>query len=258
MKYWYQPHKSIEEYVKRILVLDDFTVSDSFALPLYANGMPNLLFKTQKGLIGNKNIGNLTLFGQTITPEDWAVKEDFTLIAYFFKPYALGPLFGIAAQELTDHPIDLTSWKPAKVSELTEQLLNTDTTSKKLKLLNNFILNLIKNSNKDCQVIKYSADQLMFCPKPDALPNIRNDLEISTRTFQRRFKKHIGITPNQYRRICQFHSAFRQLRSRQFQKLSDIAYQHGYADQSHYIRVFREFTNITPKEYLQLGVSGIK
>lgn len=256
MEYWYQkPHKSIEKYVKHILVLDDFPVSGSFALPLYANGMPNLLFKTEKGLIGNKSAGNLTLIGQTISPENWAVEESFTLIAYFFKPYALGALFGIAAGELTDQPIDLTSWNPAKVSDLQEQLLNAGTTGKRLKLLDKFILKLIKNHKKDCKVIKYLTDHIRHCPKPDALPTVRDELEMSTRTFQRRFKKQVGVTPNQYRRICQFHSAFRQLRSRQFQKLSDIAYRHGYADQSHYIRAFREFTNITPKEYLQFGVA---
>lgn len=54
MKDWHKPHKSIEAYVNYILVLDDFGVSDSFALSLYANGMPNLLFKTSEGLVGNK------------------------------------------------------------------------------------------------------------------------------------------------------------------------------------------------------------
>lgn len=125
-------------------MLKDVTVSGSFSLPLYANGMPNLLFRTQKGRIGNKSTGNLTLFGQTIAPERWAVEGTFTLIAYLFKPYALGALFGIAAQELTDHPIDLSLWKSAEASELQEQLLNADTTGKQLTLLNAFILELIK------------------------------------------------------------------------------------------------------------------
>lgn len=253
--YYQEPDKSIQGFVERILVLEDFPVAGSFALPLYANGMPNLLFKTKKGLIGNNNTGNLTLFGQTTCPENWVVEEDFTLIAYFFKPYAIGPLFGIAAKELTDHPIDLSLWKSAIAYELQERLLNAETTENRLKLLNKFIFELIKNHKKSCQAVKYSAHQLMTCPEPDALPNIRNELEISTRTFQRRFKKHVGVSANQFRRICQFYSGFRQLQSGRFQKLSDIAFQHGYADQSHYIRLFREFTNITPKEYLKLGAA---
>jgi AraC-like DNA-binding protein len=67
------------------------------------------------------------------------------------------------------------------------------------------------------------------------------------------FERNIGVAPNLYRRICQFNSAFTQLNIRNHQKLSDIAFQNGYADQSHYIRSFKEFTNITPKEYLQFA-----
>ena len=50
--------------------------------------------------------------------------------------------------------------------------------------------------------------------------------------------------------------AFRQPNNRQFQNLSDIDYDNDYANQSHYIRAFKEFTNITPKEYLHLGIAG--
>jgi len=34
-------------------------------------------------------------------------------------------------------------------------------------------------------------------------------------------------------------------------KLSDVAYENGYADQSHFIRSFREFTGYTPSQYQQ-------
>jgi AraC-like DNA-binding protein len=67
------------------------------------------------------------------------------------------------------------------------------------------------------------------------------------------FEKNIGIAPNLYRRICQFNSAFQQLNNRKYCKLSDIAFENGYADQSHYIRAFKEFTNLTPKDYLNFG-----
>jgi AraC-like DNA-binding protein len=38
--------------------------------------------------------------------------------------------------------------------------------------------------------------------------------------------------------------------------LSDIAFENGYADQSHYVRAFKEFTNITPKDYLKFAEQG--
>ena len=80
---------------------------------------------------------------------------------------------------------------------------------------------------------------------------------MSERTFQRLFESNVGISPKMFSRICQFHSAFQQLDEGRFTKLSDIAYQNGYADQSHMIRTFKEFTNVSPKEYLHLS-SGFR
>jgi AraC-like DNA-binding protein len=79
-------------------------------------------------------------------------------------------------------------------------------------------------------------------------------LNLTERTFQRIFKKYVGITANEYRRICQFQMAFYQLKARQFDKLTDVVYDNGYFDQSHYTRSFKEFTNTTPNEYLQSGL----
>ena len=82
---------------------------------------------------------------------------------------------------------------------------------------------------------------------------MQDELYITERTFQRMFEDKVGVSPNQYRRIAQFNSAFQQLNQRQFKHFSDIAFNNDYADQSHFIRAFKEFTNLTPKEYLKFG-----
>src|SRR5262245_6877124 len=99
------PDKKIADYTDRILIIENNKVTTPFVLPLYANGVPTLLFKSVKGKIGNNNANHITLFGQTVLPETLALNEEFTLIAYFFKPYTLISLFGVQAQELTDRPI---------------------------------------------------------------------------------------------------------------------------------------------------------
>ena len=90
----------------------------------------------------------------------------------------------------------------------------------------------------------------------EILSVLLNKLNLTERTFQRIFKKYVGITPNQYRRICQFQISFAQLRSKKFDTLTDVAYDNGFADQSHFIRSFREFTQITPGNYLKFGMNG--
>lgn len=248
-----KPNDKIAEYVERILVIENYQIATPFSLPLFANGLPTLLFKSTKGTIGNSSNTYLTLFGQTILPETLTFTEDFTLIAYFFKPYSLLSIFGVTAQELTDKPIDLKLLAPKKTIKLQEQLLNSDTIENRIILLDNYISNLIANSKSDCPIIKYAANKIASNPSKEVLILVQKELHITERTFQRMFEKNIGIAPNLYRRVCQFNSAFQQLNNRNYLKLSDIAFKNGYADQSHYIRSFKEFTNLTPKDYLNFG-----
>lgn len=248
------PSAKIADYVHEILVIENLHVTNSFVLPLYANGSPTLLFQTSKAKI-NGNWNNLTLFGQTVFPDTLTIKENFTLIAYFFKPFALYDLFGISAQEFTDNPIDLNLLSPVVTKQLQEQLLNTTSINEMLRLLNDYIFRLITKVKTESRLIQYSTSTIACNPNKETLVHVQKELFVTERTFQRMFEKNIGIAPNQYRRICQFHRSFRQLQLRKFGKLSDIAFANGYSDQSHYIRAFKEFTGITPKDYMNFGTA---
>lgn len=248
-----KPQANIAEYVERILVIEHYQITNPFSLPLFANGSPTLLFKSTKGSIKNSPTSNFTLFGQTVFPEALTFTEDFTLIAYFLKPYSLISLFGITAKELTDKPIDLNLVAPQKTFSLQEQLLNADSIEKMIALLNNYISTLIARVKTEASIIKYATIKIVNNPSKQILVAVQKELHITEKTFERMFEKNVGVAPNLYRRICQFNAGFQQLNNRKFNKLSDIAFDHGFADQSHYIRSFKEFTNITPKEYLNFG-----
>jgi AraC-like DNA-binding protein len=248
-----KPADKLSEYVQDILVIEKYHVTVPFCLPLFANGTPTLLFHTAQGQF-KTNSGYLTLFGQTILPDQLQINHDFTLIAYFLKPYALISLFGISAQELTDKPVDFNLI--SKSTDLQEQLLNSNTAGEMLLVLDHYIFSLIPGNSKDRSVIKYAAEKIFKNPTRRILSEIQKDICVTERTLQRMFEKDIGVSPNQFRKIHQFNRAFRQLNNRQFQSLSDIAYDNDYADQSHYIRAFKEFTNITPREYLHVGIPG--
>ena len=60
-------------------------------------------------------------------------------------------------------------------------------------------------------------------------------------------REYVGMNPKEYGRIARFQRALRmmQLGSRDY---ADIAYANGYSDQSHFIRDFRQFSGMTPKQ----------
>lgn len=248
----YNPSEKINEYVDEILIIENNDVKNIFALPLFANGKPTLLFQNTKGQINNSS-NYLTLFGQTIIPEEIIFTQNFVLIAYFFKPFAINELFGFSIKEITDNPINLNLVDNKKANELQEKLLNENNICGMLKTIDDFVFELImkiKNKNK---LIALATEKIAENPSKEILVQTQQELFVTERTFQRLFKENIGISPNQYRRITQFNSAFQQLNSKQFSQLTDIVFENNYADQSHFIRTFKEFTNLTPKEYLNFG-----
>ena len=255
MKYWYQkPNQLIAEYVRTVLILEGASQPGSSNLPLFTNGMPALYCRTEKEETGNDKILQLTLFGKSAPADGWDADNKTTIIAYFFKPFTLASLFNIATTELIESPVDLSNWNAQKTNALRTQLMYASSTIRKIEILDNLLVHQLQENCKECEIIRYATDQVMNDPGTQVLPAMLKKLQLTERTFQRIFKKYVGVTPNQYRRICQFQLSFSQLRSKDFEKLTDIAYDNGFADQSHFIRSFREFTKTTPLNYLRSGL----
>ena len=82
-----------------------------------------------------------------------------------------------------------------------------------------------------------------------SLAELREKLRMSERTFERRFKDFTGISPKLFTRISRFQVSLKQLQVKGYDKLSDIAFENNYADQSHFIRSFNEFAGFTPNSY---------
>jgi AraC-like DNA-binding protein len=189
------PNPAIAEYVERILVIESYKMATPFLLPLFANGSPTLVFSSVKGTIKNNNTSHLTLFGQTILPETFVLPENFTFIAYFFKPYAIGSIFRVMPKELTDRPVDLNLLALKKTNGLQEQLLNACTTEKIIALLDNYISGLIVDAKKDYLVLSYAANTIAQNSSAEVLSLVQKELCMTERTFQRMFEKNIGIAP---------------------------------------------------------------
>jgi AraC-like DNA-binding protein len=83
----------------------------------------------------------------------------------------------------------------------------------------------------------------------ESLRQLHRHVGVSERSLERRFKTSIGLGPKRYARICRFKAALRDLQQGRFTQLTTLAYSHGYTDQSHFIREFRQFTGLTPGQY---------
>ncbi len=63
-------------------------------------------------------------------------------------------------------------------------------------------------------------------------------------------KKYIGLTPKYYQRILRFNEILQQIQKKEKIVWSHVAYQCGYADQSHFIKEFKHFSGFNPQEFI--------
>src|SRR6185436_4852351 len=208
MKYWYQkPHPGLSEHIRTVLILEGFTHSESDK-PLFTNGIPALVCRTEKDEEGNENISQLTLFGKSTPPDTWSINENTTVIAYFFQPFAMACMFTVPAARIAATPIDLSNWSPHKTNALRTQLLYAKTTEQKIAVIENLLIHQFQHNKEVCDIIRYATDQIMYDSHAEVLSAVLEKLNLNERTFQRTFKKYVGVTPSQYRRICQFQLSF--------------------------------------------------
>ena len=180
------------------------------------------------------------------------------MVAYFFKPFALPVTFGVEAGCVAGAPVDLRQWSAHKSNALMTQLLSSLSEVATRETLDEFISQQIRTNQRECEIVRLATDRIMMDPSPDVLNRVQHDLRVSERSLQRIFRKYVGVSPTQYRRICQFQGSFSQLRSGNFENLTDVAFDSGFADQSHFIRSFKEFAATTPDHYLKAGLEEKK
>lgn len=254
MEYRYQaPDPKLAPYVRTVLMVEGGKSFEGSKVPLFTNGMAALLFRSTA-----ESILELALYGKSTPADRWEVKKGACNIAFFFKPFSLAPMFNLDAINLKATSIDLRRWNAHKANALWISLAGAKTLDQKIEELEHLLLIQLKEQGEVCEIIQRATERLMSDTGTEALSSLLKELGLQERTLQRIFKKHVGVTPNQFRRICQFQFSFTRVRGGRFDHLTDVAFDSGFADQSHFIRTFKEFTKMRPLEYLKTGLKRKK
>jgi len=218
-----------------------------------SDGTPGLIFQlsdNQTIIDGEKaKLANAFIFGQTIKRRKMELLGQFDTLGVLFFPNSLKSIFGIKANLLTDTCLDFSLITADEHKFLHERLSESNSTEERIGLLSNYFLSQIQRHGFDNNAVSFAVNEIQKTNGSLNYQSLLKDLKISERSLERHFKQHVGITPKMYMRICRFQASLSQLKQKGYQKLSDIAYENGYADQSHFIREFKEFLGFSPLKF---------
>jgi AraC-like DNA-binding protein len=242
------PDKTVSLFVKNIWVFDEAESNKPTVLPFFADGYPGLMFQqTIDGLYvqpHNKKMPVFFLYGQTIKPIELLINGNYKLIVFQLYPFVLKNFFGVDPKQLNDNCYNLEQVQTLNAIKVIEQLQANEKAESRVKVITSFLHNCFQTKKENLDFKVRQSLQLIIENKGQlAIAEICRQLKLNARTFERRFSSV----------IIQFQQSLEQLSANNFTKLSDIVYENGFADQSHFIRVFKAFTGKTPGKFESLN-----
>jgi AraC-like DNA-binding protein len=180
-----------------------------------------------------------SLKGVTSKPALFQMEPVYSHVAVSFFPHGVKALFGIDAFETIDSVLDLHHFFP---NDIVEKIINARETKTRISVLDNYLLKKLSQMKAvDSRVVNF----LQLCPST-RYGHLLKDYGISERNFERKFLQSVGFTPSYYKRVVRFEKAHVRIQQGDYTSLSNLAYELGYADQSHFNRDFKELSGSTP------------
>lgn len=170
-----------------------------------------------------------------------------TLLGVDFQPTAFKKVFGVNATELTNTLADAAALLPYS---LIRQLQDSESIREAISLIENYLLDKVKESSTET-ALDYAITQIRQTTYLVDTAVLASKIGMSQRTFQRHFKEQVGIDAHTYSRIIRFQKALDIMQQGRDISLTKLAYDLGYADQSHFGREFKLFVGESPMGFMK-------
>jgi hypothetical protein len=167
-----------------------------------------------------------------------------------FYPYGFAPFTQIPVKDFADKETHIIHvFGNVVANDLEYRIVNAGSTQERIQIVENFLSSQMQNADVIDSVLESTIDTILSTKGRVAINEILRDDSGRRRQLERKFSKRVGISPKQFGKIVRLQETLRMLLNRPASNLTEIAYENQYFDQSHFIRDFREFTGVTPKEF---------
>lgn len=166
-----------------------------------------------------------------------------------FNPNGFLPFtkFPVKEMENTDVPLEKLFGIEGKEIEL--KILRAKSTSERIDLIETFLFSRLTDTKTIDDIVKSTVETILTANGQLSIKELSIQNDISRRQLLRKFSSVVGLSPKQLSKTIRLQATLKILLSRRFDSLTDLAFQNEYFDQAHFIKEFKEFTGLTPKEF---------
>jgi AraC-like DNA-binding protein len=156
-------------------------------------------------------------------------------------------LLGVPGTELANRLVPLEAVLGSFATELQERLADAKDANDRHVIAQDLLTARLSEQPSTTPEIHHALNRLRATRGAATIEAIASEIGWSRRHLATRFREATGLPPKALARLIRIERAAQ--RVREGTPLSDIAYESGYADQSHFNRDFRELVGCTPTQF---------
>lgn len=258
MKYIeYNPTELLSEYIQLIWIAESESPDDYYPKEkILPDGIVEIVFHFGEPFIThNANGGKIkqpTGFAVSQMREFIEIESDGNIgfVSVRFYPWGAHHFFERPINTFLDNTIDLKYlWKDDYQSILKqiEKVCNDE----KVSIIQQFLYKCLSQHNNGNDPIDNAIKLIRNTKGQYPIDSICQKTNLTYKQLERKFLATIGATPKVFSRTTRFLHLCHHLKEYENKTMVQLTYELGYYDQAHFIKDFKAFSGLTPREYYQ-------
>lgn len=191
------------------------------------------------------------VLGQTIEPFYIEPTGYVNTFAVRFYPYGFANFVSVPIKNLANKETPIEQlFEEKTANKLEQEIIQATDVQQRIRIIERFLLNKLSEQSTVDNIVRTTIDMLLTTKGKAPINAILKEDLSKRRQLERKFVKQIGISPKQLGKVIRLQSALKLMLNQEDENLTNIAYKSEYYDQAHFIKDFKEFTGISPKDFL--------
>ncbi len=204
------------------------------------------------------------------TEDEYVIQPSSFILGQISKPYFVEPTgfvdsFAVrffpggfshfinrSMADLADKDTELKDiFDENSVMELELKINQANDSFERIKIIEDFLFDVLKRHVNIDDLIKSTVETIYQTKGSIGVKKILEGNQKKRRQLERKFSKKVGLNPKQLCRIIRLQASLQSMLGDKQKKLTSVGYESEYFDQSHFIKDFKDFTGISPKEFYE-------
>ncbi len=166
-------------------------------------------------------------------------------------PWGAHHFFRESIYSFSDLSISLEHLWGNEQNGLIEKIILAQNNRDRVDIIEEFLLRQLRKNHHGDGATDEIIRHIRYSGGNGSVEDICSKFGLTRRTLERKFINTIGISPKLFSRISRFLNLCHHLENHSHKSLTEITYECGYYDQAHFIREFKAFSGLTPKEFFR-------